>query len=293
MAVVRLSSAKEKKMVYDCFMLLDEIDLLEIRLNVLNSIVDYFVITEATTTQMGEKRELIFPKVQDRFVAFKHKIIYNVCDNDAMQFENQWERETYQKNYVINGLKEAVDEDIMMYSDVDEIPNPDKIQEILSGFEQEKIYHFVQRMFNFYLNYENVDNYLLAFCGDFPGVYPERWLGTKLCTIRIAREKTVDGLRAPQRIKEPGVRVEEGGWHFSYMGGSGAAVTKRVKHKLKSFSHAEFNNWRYYNIFHIKKTIRQGKDFLGRTAIFRKVKIDDSYPSWIVEHHKDYPHLVL
>lgn len=280
-------------MVYDCFMINDETDLLEIRLNILYEYVDFFVINEATTTQMGKERELLYPKIKNRLMKFQNKIIFNITEDRNINFNNQWEREKYQKNNTINGLKNANDSDIVLFSDVDEIPNPEKIKLICDNFENDKIYHFAQRMFNFYLNYENVENFLLAYCNDYDWANPKRWLGTKMCTYKIAKEKTMDGLRSPERLKEPGIRIEDGGWHFSYCGGDNSNIRDRVKHKLSSFSHSEYNKWKYYNYFHIIKSVKEGKDLLGRNAIFKKVEIDDTFPKWLLLNYKNYKGLIL
>lgn len=280
-------------MLYDCFMFFNEIDLLEMRLNILAPIVDRFVIVEATTTQMGEKRELLFPKYNICFKEFEEKIIYVVCDTDGMHFDSQWTREHYQKNYVINGLLDAKNDDVVLFSDLDEIPNPEKVDYFYKHFDDRLIYHFAQRMFNFFLNYENIKNPLLAACGDFDEVEKKQWLGTKMCSVEKAREISMDGLRQPERLKEPGVRIENGGWHFSYMGGYKSSVEKRVRVKLKSFSHSEYDRWRYYNRLHIRKAIKEGKDFLGREAVFSKVELDESFPAWIRGNRKKYKHLIL
>lgn len=67
-------------MIYDCFMFFDELDLLEIRMNILDPVVDFFVVTEATTTQMGQPKKMYFAENMSRFEKFKDKIIYNPVD---------------------------------------------------------------------------------------------------------------------------------------------------------------------------------------------------------------------
>ncbi len=280
-------------MLYDCFMLLDELDLLEIRLHILDPLVDKFVITEATTTQMGAPKPLVYDRYRDRFSKFHNKIIYNVCD-DHSSFKNQWERERFQRNYIINGIKEANDADVAIFSDLDEIPNPLQISDVLSHFEDKTIYHFAQRMFNFYFNYENIKNKLLSSSGDFINIEDKKWIGTRICSVGMARQHTVNFLREKECLQDiPAARVSDGGWHFSYMGGNNEEVHERVKRKLQSFSHEEFNHFRYYNPLHIKWKTMTGKDFLGRDAKFKKVAIDESYPEWLRLHYKGYPHFVL
>ena len=282
-------------MVVDSFMIFNELDMLEIRLNILNPYVDKFVITEATQTQMGHPKPMYFQNNKERFKKFEEKIVYNPIDMGSLSFPDQWHREQYQKNCCIYGIEKTgvSDNDIVMFSDLDEIPNPITLQQIIDDFDPERIYHFAQDMFYFYLNYKNIDGSLLAACGDFPGVTDTKWLGSKLCSYKTLREFTCDGIRNKPAINENAVRVPDGGWHFTYMGGSGTPVQERIKEKLGAFSHSEFNKWRFYNKAWIKLSILLGRDLLGRNARFKKVPLDDTYPEWLRENASKYPHLIL
>ena len=281
-------------MVYDCFIFYDEIDLLEIRLNILDPYVDKFVICEATETLMGERKKMYFEENKKRFSKFEDKIIHVVAETHKEKFVNQYARERYQKNYVINGLKDAKADDIVIYSDIDEIPNPIELEKIIENFDTTKIYHLAQRMFYFYINYEEVSYKLIAACGDFKEVEKKQWLGTKICAYQTAVKWTMDGLRDKKRIEEKeSVRIENGGWHFSYMGGDHLGVYERIKRKLQAFSHNEFNRPSVYNPIKVRLKIILGRDLLGRGAKFRKVKIDESYPIWLRENYKKYSHFVL
>lgn len=118
-------------MVYDCFQFFNELDILKIRLNVLDSVVDRFVISEATETFSGLKKPLYYEENKEMFAAFADKIIHVVVDDTPKG--DRWgthERDTFQKNAVTRGLRDCTDEDIVIFSDLDEIPNPDKIREI-------------------------------------------------------------------------------------------------------------------------------------------------------------------
>ena len=281
-------------MVYDCFIFFDELDLLEMRLNILEPYVDKFVICEATETLMGERKKMHFAENKERFSKFADKIIHVDVETHKEKFKTQYERERYQKNHVIDGLKEAKEDDIIIYSDVDEIPNPQVLEKIIADFDATKIYHLAQRMFYFYINYEEVSNKLLAACGDFKEIEKKQWLGTKICAYKTAQKWTMDGLRDKKRIEEQdSIRVENGGWHFSYMGGDHLNVYKRIKSKLQAFSHNEFNRPSVYNPVKVRLKIILGRDLLGRGAKFKKVKIDESYPKWLKENYDKYSHFVL
>ncbi|MDE7184375.1 MAG: glycosyl transferase GT17 family protein, partial [Lachnospiraceae bacterium] len=229
-------------MIYDCFQFFNELDILKIRLHVLDPVVDRFVISEATETFSGLKKPLYYEENKAMFAEFQDKIIHVVVDDTPEGGTH--ERDTFQKNAVTRGLAGCTDDDIVIFSDLDEIPNPDKIREILQNFQEDKIYHFAQRLFYCYLNMEEVSGSLLSYAGEFEGVARKKWIGTKMLSYKLLREQNLllGELRFPER-KEIGVRVENGGWHFGYMGGHGEKdIRKRVQEKVVSAAHQEYNS---------------------------------------------------
>ncbi|MFP8624472.1 hypothetical protein ACLH01_02985, partial [Enterobacter cloacae] len=121
-------------MIYDCFLYYDEDMLLDIRLNTLNDVVDYFVIVESTHTFTGKPKKLNFDI--SKFEKFKDKIIY-VIYNDLPKLKNgiageydAWKNEAATRNAIMRGLKNAKDNDIILISDVDEIFRPEVIKNI-------------------------------------------------------------------------------------------------------------------------------------------------------------------
>ena len=278
-------------MVYDCFQFFNELDMLKIRLNVMSPIVDKFVISEATETFSGLKKPLYYEENKEMFAEFEDKIIHVVVDDTPEGFTH--DRDTFQKNAVTRGLKECTDEDIIIFSDLDEIPNPEKIKEILKDFQQDKIYHFAQRLFYCYLNMEEVSGNLLSYAGEFEGVERKKWIGSKMCSYKLLREQNLllGELRFPER-KEIGIRVEDGGWHFGYMGGHGEKdVQKRVKEKVVSAAHQEYNSRRVLS--QVSDQIKDGKDIFGRDAKFIRCEIDESYPEYIRTHQEELSFLIM
>ena len=145
--------------IFDCFLYFDEEIVLDTRLNYLNPYVDYFIIIESCFTHRGDRRELNFDI--NRYNKFKDKIIYKVYDQISNKidkiFENDDEitkstkyimnalyRENGQRNFISEGIKEANNEDLILISDVDEIPNLSNID--LKTVSQ-KIICFKQDMF--------------------------------------------------------------------------------------------------------------------------------------------------
>lgn len=286
-------------MVYDCFQFFNELDILKLRLHIMNPVVDRFVISEATETFSGNPKPLYYEENKEMFAEFADKIIHVVVDDTPPGYTH--DRDTFQKNAVGRGLKDCTDEDIIIFSDLDEIPNPEKIKEILQNFDRTKIYHFAQRLFYCYLNMEEVSGNLLSYAGEFPeeerskdGIPGrKKWIGSKMCSYSLLKEQKLQlgELRFPER-KACGIRVEDGGWHFGYMGGHGEKdVKKRVAEKVRSAAHQEYNKAEVLS--DVADRIKDGKDIFGRNASFVQVEIDETFPEYLRENQEEYSFLIL
>ena len=234
--------------IFDCFMYFDEEMILDLRLNILNSHVDYFIIVESRYNHKGERRKLLFNR--EKFIKYRDKIIYLVHDevpskvkriNDEDDKKTQTNkyimnalyRENAQRNYIINGLNNANSEDIILISDVDEIPKIDKFD-----FDKvnNKIILFRQDMFYYKFN----------LC--LPNF---KWTGTKACRkkdllspqwLRNIKEKKYPFFRLDTFFSDKKYTdikiVNDGGWHFSNI-----KTAKAIEHKLKSYlHHKEFDD---------------------------------------------------
>jgi beta-1,4-mannosyl-glycoprotein beta-1,4-N-acetylglucosaminyltransferase len=228
--------------IFDCFMYFDEDVVTDIRLNTLNDYVDYFVIVESKFTHKGDYKDLKFnPK---KFDKFKDKIIYLVYDEKPQQIEevnendsedeksrkyifNAGFRENGQRNFINKGLEIANDDDLILISDVDEIPNLKNINFI--NFKENLIF-FNQEMFCYKFNLK-LPNY--------------NWVGTKSCKKKYL--KSPQWLRNVKDRKYPFYRfdiifsdnkysninfINNGGWHFTNI-----KTAEEIKHKLKSYLH--------------------------------------------------------
>ena len=111
-------------MTYDCFPFFNELDLLEIRLNVLKDVVDRFVLVEAGETHTGKTKPFCFAANRDRFAAFADRIVYRRIEKFPAG-HGAWWNENYQRNEISKVLSEigVRDEDDILISDLDEIPN--------------------------------------------------------------------------------------------------------------------------------------------------------------------------
>ena len=228
--------------IFDCFMYFDEEMILDLRLNILNSHVDYFIIVESRYNHKGERRKLLFNK--EKFIKYRDKIIYLVHDevpskvkriNDEDDEKTQTNkyimnalyRENAQRNYIINGLNNANNEDIILISDVDEIPKIDKFE---FNKVNNKIILFRQDMFYYKFN----------LC--LPNF---KWTGTKACRkkdlispqwLRNIKEKKYPFFRLDTFFSDKKYTdikiVNDGGWHFSNI-----KTAEAIEHKLKSYLH--------------------------------------------------------
>ena len=228
--------------IFDCFMYFDEEMILDLRLNILNKYVDYFIIVESIFTHRGEKRELKFNP--DKFKHFKDKIIYLIYDKIPDNLENIHTedteneksrklimnavfRENGQRNFITKGLKNAESEDIILISDVDEIPN---LRDLDFNQIDKKIFLFEQDMFYYKFNLK-LPNLL--------------WKGTRGCRKKYF--KNPQWLRNIKDRKYPFYRIDtlfsekkfmncaiikNGGWHFTNI-----KTAEEIKYKLKSYLH--------------------------------------------------------
>ena len=228
--------------IFDCFMYFDEDVILDLRLNTLDKKVDYFVIVESNFTHKGDNRDLKFD--YKKFSKFKDKIIYLIYDEKPKQLEkidendshgqknkkyifNAIYRENGQRNFIAEGLKIAEDDDLILISDVDEIPNLRNIN--LTDFK-EKLIFFNQEMFYYKFNLK-LPNY--------------NWVGTKSCKkkhlkspqwLRNIKDKKYPFYRLDTLFSETKYSnikfINEGGWHFTNI-----KSADEIRHKLKSYLH--------------------------------------------------------
>ena len=278
-------------MVYDCIPFFNELDILKLRMQILAPYVDKFVLEESTVTFSGEPKEMTFAKNRDMFAEFADKIIYVAVDNSPMSDVTTHERDKFQKNQLIRGMVDCKPDDIVIFSDVDEVPNPKTLEKIIRKFDSGKIYHLAQRMFYCFLNMEEVSGNLLSITGEFKGVARKQWLGTKVCSFGNLPKEGIVYLREVSPDDPRSVRVEDGGWHFGYMGGDGERdVAKRIGIKVQAAAHQEYNSSRY-----LKEAVDRllcGEDIFGRNARFVRVPIDETYPEYLRNHQEEYSFLI-
>jgi beta-1,4-mannosyl-glycoprotein beta-1,4-N-acetylglucosaminyltransferase len=242
----------KKNKIYDCFYFFNELDLLEIRLNILNDYVDYFVLLESSTTFTGLPKKMNYSENIQRFEKFKHKIIYYQVNWSPKSFQeletlledektnelikdivrrtlntrnipkeypnSQWITEYYQKESLMIVLSELNDKDIVYISDVDEIWNPTKM--IVNPGK--KIFIFKQIPYIYFLNNRSNE-------------FWHQWTGTIACEFSTLKKHGINESRTHNRITR--YVINNGGWHFSFQGGK-----KIILEKMKAYSHLEIGS---------------------------------------------------
>ena len=277
-------------MIYDCFPFFNELDILKLRMEIMDPIVDKFVIEEAKYTFSSEPKPLYFQENRDMFKKWEHKIIHIVVEDCPLGAEPH-DMDHFQKDHLLKGLEQCKEDDICIFSDVDEIPNTDTLLELFPKMEMGKIYHLAQRMFYCFLNAEEVSGKLLSNSGDFEGIEHPMWLGTKVFHYGTLQGRGFWDLR-DKEAKKNGVRVPNGGWHFGYMGGNGEKdLAKRIGDKVVAAAHQEYNEEEV--LAQVVDRIMTGQDIFGRDAKFVCVDIDDTYPKYLREHQKEYDYLIM
>jgi beta-1,4-mannosyl-glycoprotein beta-1,4-N-acetylglucosaminyltransferase len=277
--------------VYDVFPFFNELDILDIRLNSLYKIVDKFFITEATTTFSGNPKKLFLTENLEKFKKFKDKIIIHVVDD--VPNLNPFERDWYQRNQAKSLLdKLLIDSDFIIYGDVDEIPRPELIEQAANELnEYIKMVHFAQELNYYYLNLRETSGTLLSFMGDYNDVNKKKWLGTTISKWSYAQNFTMTELRNPEH-KKVGKRINNGGWHFSYVGGDyGTSIESRAKTKVISAAHQELNTNKILK--KIGKQTSKHKDIFKRKGTNFEVVKEKSYlPVYVQENLTKFDYLI-
>ena len=253
--------------IYDCFQYFNEDHILDLRFNILNEKVDYFIISESTKTHQGQAKKLNF-NIKN-FSKFKNKIKYIVADyKQKIDFKNHTGGESlieqHQRNSLSDGFVNADDNDLIILSDSDEIPDLTKLNQIKSNT---KFTAFSQMMFMYKLNLQNLNE--------------NKWIGSKMSLKKnFPMPQVLRNLKFKKypfwRFDKIKLQTIEGGWHFSFL-----LKPSDIAKKIKSFSHGEFNKNELIDENYIEEKIANNEDIFGRDFDLKKINIDETYPSFI------------
>ena len=243
-------------MIIDCFPFFNELDILEIRLNELYDHVDHFVLVEASKTQSLIDKPYFFEKNKSRYDTFLDKIIHVKVD-DCPNNSYIWEMENFQRNCIDRGIRRIENlnsNDIIMISDLDEIPSKKSIE--LIKCSNEPIGSINMFFYAYYFNMLSVRS----------------WIGTVFCSFEEYKNKNPQYFRS---IKDSLNLLNNGenlGWHLSWMGGckkiwqkSHCCIEPFDKSKIVPFEEFEkmFNELiKRKKFIHIENLNKNGEEFI-------------------------------
>ena len=262
--------------IFDCITFYDENLITNARFEILNEVVDHHIICESIYDHSGNKKEINFELINNKF---KDKIFHLVLSEPFPNPINQWDNERIQRDYLFKGIQNAKPNDIILFSDSDEIPDPKK----LKNFQLNKKFAiFFQKFFTYKINILNK--------------HESPWEGT-----RAVRRKDLKGFNylrkkvLSKNMKKNFLRIDlekdieiihDGGWHFNNL-----YSLEKLSQKIKISPHQEFNKKTFYQKEKIKEKIENLQDLYGKGYVYEKLMLDDSFPTFIKENRnlfKDY-----
>ena len=260
--------------IYDCVTFFHFILQKDLRFNILNEVIDKFIVCESRYDHRGREKKINFSK--EKYPLISSKIEHVIIENKFPKKNTPWQNQSLQREYIFEGITDASNNDLIMFSDPDEIPNPEKLKDLNM---KKKFGIFFQNMYTYKLNLFNK--------------YESPWEGTRICKKKDL--KSIDWLRNKilyknlkygfwRFDKEKNIQIiKDGGWHFNYL-----LKPKEISKKFKSLAETSWDKEEYFNEDNIKKKISQKKDLFNRGHIFDKVEIDSSYPKYLQENKKAY-----
>jgi len=233
--IIKVLKEKKNRKIIDCFVFNNEFEILELRLKLLNEKIDNFVLVESKQTHSGKPKPCYFEQNKELFQEYLHKIVHIVIDKfpDEMLYEPSetdvpqdlhihWFRENFQRNEILKGLYKLKlnHEDIILISDLDEIPDPNKIDLFIES-----------------LPIDDFGFQLQKWCiWDFDRFHGGLWPGTAGVKWEVLLKTTPQEIRKNRYSDDKFHTKEAYGWHCSWFGGIDA-----VMDKLRSFAHQELS----------------------------------------------------
>ncbi|MFC7175736.1 hypothetical protein [Halosegnis marinus] len=270
--------------IYDCFIFYNEVEVLKLRLNELDDVVDKFVLVEATETFQGDDKELHFEQNREQFADFEDRIIHHVVEYPE-NLTSAWEREYYLRDSIHEALKiksNISPEDELIISDADEVPRPRAVER---GVNTSGIKILSQSLHYYYFNYVLDGGSLwlgpvmskyrdLTSPQDFRDRYtqhrediggvPERpYLFVLQLLLSVGNQRRVTIL-------------PDAGWHFSYIGD-----VEYMIDKIETFSHTELNEEQFKDRERIERAIANGRDLFGEGLRFNAIDVGERLPAYL------------
>ena len=251
--------------IIDSFIFYNEIELLYYRLSILNEYVDKFILVESTQTFTGHKKPLFYLENRNMFDKFNDKILYVIVNDIPYKHPNinynlnhQWKNEYHQRNCIKRGIDILLnnnflnDEDVILTSDVDEIPNPNILINLKNNtldYNLDTLNRLALDMYYYNLYYRIGEG--------------SNWHGIKLFTFKAYKKinLTFQEMRVWEHSNNVPI-VNNGGWHLSYFGDIDFIINK-----ICSYSHQEYNNDNYLNKNKLIEKLKNGINLLNNSSL--------------------------
>ena len=271
--------------IFDCFMYFDEDLILDLRLNTLNDFVDKFIIVESNITHTGKKKSLKFDI--NKFKKFQYKIEYHPIENlvidESLKLKKNWSKHHLVDQSIRNSLAKyisnASDNDWIIISDIDEVPNPIKFEK----FDQSKKFGFFeQKLFCYKFNLQSMTE--------------SPWYGSRICVKKF--------LRSPQWLRNIKVKkaknffkeilgqnhqiLQDGGWHFTSI-----KKPSEIIIKLKSFAHSEMVKPHMLDENFIKNKIISQQDIFDREIVLKKIELNNNLPRYLIDNIEKFNEFII
>jgi len=284
--------------LFDCFTFFNELDLLELRLTELDPVVHRFVLVEGAYTFTGLPKPLTFKENRERFARFLPKIIYVELGAFEPNLTSAWDREYASRRAIMRGLSNAGPDDLILISDVDEIPKPAILAASLPQAPR-RLTVFESEGFMYYLDASCPYNSVVQ----SPRLIARRYLRDPQAVralkphvsknpiwrpITEALSPIIRPLRSWAALGYPlPIHIERrAAWHFTNMGGAEA-----IRDKLLAYSHTEMATPTNTNIPDIKKMLADGRSIFGGTAVLSEARMSD-LPESVQRHPERWAHLL-
>lgn len=245
--------------IYDCFTFFNEIELLKIRCEVLKELNPIHILVEASTTHTGDPKPLYFQQYKHLFEEYNIMPMVADLPNNG----DPWRNENNQRDCIMVGLQDALLDDWVFVSDLDEIPRPEAIKK----FNPEEMVVAALKMdkYSYFLNCLEVK---------------QGWESAKLTTYDVLN-KQFNG--SPQKLREGGFKtiMLDAGWHWSWLGG-----VDKIMEKFQSFAHQESNNAKFADPDKIARKLITGHSLWTdkEDDLWKFVPIDESFPKYIQDN---------
>ena len=266
--------------VYDCFLLFNELELMELRLKTHDSVVSQYVISEARRTYANEPKPLYLQENQRRFAPFlprvtsiiAEEIVWPEAKGDKLSTAVRMALWFQQQDALMKGLSKADDNDVVLFSDLDELARPESVLEAIELLGQHDYVCLLCDLYYYYFN----------------GFRGHGWCGPlvfKVGTLRASRLSMSETFMLKKN--QSMAQLSCAGWHFSYLGG-----VDRISYKLRSAGHAEYARPPYTDKAYLQKTVDDGLLFQTGKPAIQYVALDETFPAYLVANRKRFESLI-